>query len=157
MQNPTPPEALQQLTRALVQHLHELLAQYPEGSVLSPQADEEFSRWLARAPRFPGPLPVGVCARSALGGPLSHALEEVHDSGGVLVVCDVTDGSSEAIGRSVELMDHIDLIEVRHPSEIAGAVVEALAGDVPLVLDVRLTRGEGATLFPSVLVDDGLR
>lgn len=161
--HPFPPQStssatgggLEILNRALVAHLHDLLTQYPEGTVVLPERDEEFASWLSGVEGFPGPIPVGVCERSALDGPLSHALEEIREASAVLVVCDVVDDDPPGGqpgdrpghertgadgGPPVVLPDHVDLIEVRRPSQLAGAVVEALAGDVPLVVDVRLSR-----------------
>lgn len=149
MQQPTSQERLEHLTHSLVLHLRDLLDQYPEGAVLLPQQDGELSAWSARVPGFPGPIAVGVCARAALDGPLSHAVEEAHDGGGVLVVCDVTDTATGDARAVIQLPDDTDVVEVHHPSEIAGAVIEALAGDVPLVLDVRLSPEEGAAMFSS--------
>ncbi|WP_432543795.1 hypothetical protein [Kineococcus sp. SYSU DK002] len=137
---PTGPDPL---TDALVQHLHEQLTQYPEGDVALPERDGEFASWLTGRLE-PGRLHVGVCAREALAGPLAHAVEAVEDAAGVLVVCDVTDDPARG---DVDLPDRVDRIEVRRSSQIAGAVVEALAGDVPLVVDVRLSRSEGAALL----------
>ncbi|WP_432514402.1 hypothetical protein [Kineococcus sp. SYSU DK001] len=131
------------LTHALVQHLHDELTQYPEGDVALPERDGEFASWLTGR-LAPGRLHVGVCTREALAGPLAHAVEAVEEAAGVLVVCDVTDDPARG---DVDLPGHVDLIEVRRRSQIAGAVVEALAGDVPLVVDVRLTRSEGAALL----------
>ena len=135
------------LTEALVRHLQETFAQYPEGEVLLPDADEEFVRWLAGVPGFPGPLPVGICPRSALEGRLAHAVEEAHDAAGVLVVCGVDGEDGETAPDPVAVPADVDLVVVRRSSEIAGAVLEALAGDVPLVVDVRLTAEDGAALL----------
>ncbi|WP_380174027.1 hypothetical protein ACFEMC_04535 [Kineococcus sp. DHX-1] len=41
----------------------------------------------------------------------------------------------------------VDVVEVRRPSEIAGAVAEATAGDLPLVVDVRLSRADAEELL----------
>ena len=149
MPHPTAPSVLEHLTRALVLHVRDLLDDYPEGAVVLPREDGEFAAWSARVPGFPGPLAVGVCARSALHGPLSHVLEETHDGRGVLIVCDVADTAPPVGAAAMELPDHTDLIEVHHRSEISGAVLEALAGDVPLVVDVRLSREDGASLLTS--------
>lgn len=141
----TPPGGPDRLTDALVRHLHEELAQYPEGDVALPERDGEFTAWLAGR-LAPGRLHVGLCARHALAGPLAHAVEAVEDAAGVLVVCDVSDDPDRDPG-GVGPPGRADRIEVRRRSQIAGAVVEALAGDVPLVLDVRLSRSEGAALL----------
>ncbi|WP_432560896.1 hypothetical protein [Kineococcus sp. SYSU DK003] len=140
-----------ELTEALVHHLRDCFAQYPEATVFVPEfqeefqtdGDEQFRRWLASAPGFPDRLPVGICSRAALEGKLAHALEQVRDEHAVLVVCDLGGGHAEGLSCP----DHVDLVEVRHASEIAGAVVEALAGDVPMVVDVRLTEQQGAGLL----------
>lgn len=147
MPHATSPSVLEHLTRALVLHVRDLLDDYPEGAVMLPRQDGEFAAWSARVPGFPGPLAVGVCARSALRGPLSHVLDETHDGRGVLIVCDVADAAPADGTATIELPDHTDLIEVHHRSEITGAVLEALAGDVPLVVDVRLSREDGAVLL----------
>jgi len=139
-----PQDELEDLTDALVHHLADCFEQYAESTVTLPQEDAEFARWLSTVPGFPGPLAVGVCTRAALAGPLEHAVEEVRAAHGVLVVCDGTDSDED-----LPTVHRVDVVQVRHRSEIAGAVVEALAGDTPLVVDVRLPPSEAAELFGS--------
>ncbi|PRY18236.1 hypothetical protein [Kineococcus rhizosphaerae] len=130
-------DPLDRLTRTLVEHVRDSFAGYPDVDLTVATEDGQFRDWLETGARAPGAVAVGVCTRQDLTGPLLHAVEEVRRGGAVLVVCDV--GSTTPL--DVVALRGVDLVEVRRASEIAGAVAESTAGDVPLVVDVRL---EGA-------------
>ncbi len=121
----------------LVQHLRECFAGYGEVELTGGPAAGR--RTAAAGPR----LLVEVQGEGDGGG--GH--ETWAGEGRVLVLCtcdgEVTAGppTRTRSGRPV------DVVEVRRASEIAGAVAEATAGDLPLVVDVRLSRADAEALL----------
>lgn len=135
---PPRPSRLDALSRALVQHLRECFAGYGEVELTGGPAAAG-RRTAAAGPR----LLVEVQGEGDGGG--GH--ETWAGEGRVLVLCtcdgEVTAGppTRTRSGRPV------DVVEVRRASEIAGAVAEATAGDLPLVVDVRLSRADAEALL----------
>lgn len=127
------PTGLDDLGRALVRHLSECFAGYTEVELTGPLA--------------------GVPRRTTAVGP--RLLVEVRDGcdahvgeGHVLVVCACSD---EDVPRDPPPRTRsgrpVDVVEVRRACEVTGAVAEATAGDLPLVVDVRLSRAEAEELL----------
>ncbi|GAA0320078.1 hypothetical protein [Kineococcus aurantiacus] len=134
-------DPLESLTADLVEHLRECFAGYSEVDVSVPTDDDQFGRWLGTPATRPAALSVGICSREALDGPLAHAVDRVRERRAVLVVCGC--GREPLPG----VPDHVDLVQVERASQIAGAVAEASAGDVPLVVDVRLSAEDATRLL----------
>ncbi|GAB3464960.1 hypothetical protein AB1207_14565 [Kineococcus endophyticus] len=143
---PPRPSRLDALSRALVQHLRECFAGCGEVEFTGGPAAAG-RRTAAAGPRLlvevQGEGDGQVDGQGDGGG--GH--ETWAGEGRVLVLCtcngEVTAGppTRTRSGRPV------DVVEVRRASEIAGAVAEATAGDLPLVVDVRLSRADAEALL----------